>query len=87
MTSTSSKSYHGGDCVEHIVLISNSLLLVCMILYSSSVIFISAYIQMIFAISPLLLLGYILMTAFETDEQELKKRSKKSDFDMDGHAE
>jgi hypothetical protein len=42
---------------------------------------------MIFAISPLLLLGYILMTAFETDEQELKKRSKKSDFDMDGHAE
>jgi hypothetical protein len=42
---------------------------------------------MVFALSPLLLLGYILMTAFEDDDAELKKRNKKSDFDMDGHAE
>jgi len=44
-------------------------------------------VKMIFAISPLLLLGYILMTAFETEEQEVNKRNKKSDFAMDGHAE
>jgi len=42
---------------------------------------------MVFAVSPLLLLGYILLTAFETEEQEVNKRNKKSDFDMDGHAE
>ena len=42
---------------------------------------------MIFALSPLLLLGYVLMTAFEDEDQELEKRNKKTDFDMDGHAE
>eukprot|EP00534_Pseudo-nitzschia_fraudulenta_P002941 CAMPEP_0201118724 /NCGR_PEP_ID=MMETSP0850-20130426/2914_1 /ASSEMBLY_ACC=CAM_ASM_000622 /TAXON_ID=183588 /ORGANISM="Pseudo-nitzschia fraudulenta, Strain WWA7" /LENGTH=42 /DNA_ID= /DNA_START= /DNA_END= /DNA_ORIENTATION= len=42
---------------------------------------------MVFALSPLLVLAYILMTAFESDEAELKKRNKKTDFDMQGHAE
>lgn len=43
--------------------------------------------QMVFALSPLLLLGYILFTAFESEEVENKKRNKKTDFDMAGHAE
>lgn len=43
--------------------------------------------QMIFALSPLLVLGYILATAFESDEQESRKRNKKSDFNMEGHSE
>jgi len=43
--------------------------------------------KMVFALSPLLVLAYILMTAFESDEAELKKRNKKTDFDMQGHAE
>jgi len=42
---------------------------------------------MTIALSPLLLLGYILFTAFESEEVEDKKRNKKTDFDMAGHAE
>lgn len=43
--------------------------------------------KMTFALSPLLLLGYILFSAFESEELENKKRNKKSDFSMAGHAE
>ncbi len=39
------------------------------------------------AISPLLALGYVLMTGFEDKVEENKKRSKKTDFQLDGHAE
>jgi len=42
---------------------------------------------MLFAISPLLALGYILATAFESEEVENKKRNKKSDFELEGHDE
>jgi hypothetical protein len=43
--------------------------------------------QIIVAISPLLALGYVLFMAFENDDEESKKRSKKSDFNLEGHAE
>eukprot|EP00537_Pseudo-nitzschia_pungens_P003135 CAMPEP_0172356114 /NCGR_PEP_ID=MMETSP1060-20121228/446_1 /TAXON_ID=37318 /ORGANISM="Pseudo-nitzschia pungens, Strain cf. cingulata" /LENGTH=54 /DNA_ID=CAMNT_0013076039 /DNA_START=115 /DNA_END=280 /DNA_ORIENTATION=+ len=43
--------------------------------------------KMTFALSPLLLLGYILFTAFESEEVEAKKRNKKTDFNMAGHSE
>eukprot|EP00533_Pseudo-nitzschia_delicatissima_P006597 CAMPEP_0116095684 /NCGR_PEP_ID=MMETSP0327-20121206/9794_1 /TAXON_ID=44447 /ORGANISM="Pseudo-nitzschia delicatissima, Strain B596" /LENGTH=62 /DNA_ID=CAMNT_0003587367 /DNA_START=87 /DNA_END=275 /DNA_ORIENTATION=+ len=44
-------------------------------------------VKMLFALSPLLGLGYVLMTAFEDDDAELRKRSKKTDFNMEGHSE
>jgi hypothetical protein len=37
--------------------------------------------------SPLLALGYVLMTGFDDPEAEKEKRSKKTDFQMDGHDE
>jgi len=37
--------------------------------------------------SPLLALGYVLMTGFEDKAGEDAKRNKKSDFKLDGHAE
>eukprot|EP00521_Asterionellopsis_glacialis_P000906 CAMPEP_0195262344 /NCGR_PEP_ID=MMETSP0706-20130129/9702_1 /TAXON_ID=33640 /ORGANISM="Asterionellopsis glacialis, Strain CCMP134" /LENGTH=61 /DNA_ID=CAMNT_0040316413 /DNA_START=107 /DNA_END=292 /DNA_ORIENTATION=- len=43
--------------------------------------------KIIFAISPLLALGYILMSAFESEENETKKRNKKTDFELEGHGE
>jgi hypothetical protein len=43
--------------------------------------------QLLFAISPLLVLAYILISAFETEEQENQKRKKKTDFNLEGHAE
>eukprot|EP00535_Pseudo-nitzschia_heimii_P003137 CAMPEP_0197173298 /NCGR_PEP_ID=MMETSP1423-20130617/290_1 /TAXON_ID=476441 /ORGANISM="Pseudo-nitzschia heimii, Strain UNC1101" /LENGTH=62 /DNA_ID=CAMNT_0042622093 /DNA_START=106 /DNA_END=294 /DNA_ORIENTATION=- len=43
--------------------------------------------KFVFAMSPLLVLGYVLMTAFESEEDELTKRNKKTDFNMEGHAE
>eukprot|EP00543_Licmophora_paradoxa_P004478 CAMPEP_0202446770 /NCGR_PEP_ID=MMETSP1360-20130828/5340_1 /ASSEMBLY_ACC=CAM_ASM_000848 /TAXON_ID=515479 /ORGANISM="Licmophora paradoxa, Strain CCMP2313" /LENGTH=62 /DNA_ID=CAMNT_0049063449 /DNA_START=103 /DNA_END=291 /DNA_ORIENTATION=- len=43
--------------------------------------------KLIFAVSPLLVLGYILLSAFETEDVEKRKRSKKADFELDGHAE
>ena len=43
--------------------------------------------KLLVALSPLIALGYILFTAFESPEQEALKRKKKGDFDLDGHAE
>ena len=43
--------------------------------------------QLLFAVSPLLVLAYILISAFESDEQEDRKRNKKSDFNLEGHSE
>jgi hypothetical protein len=43
--------------------------------------------QLLFAVSPLLALGYVLFSAFETPEAEALKRRKKGDFELDGHAE
>ena len=65
---------------------------------SQSVIFVSTFVrwlaqqfdtrmQLLFAFSPLLALGYILMTAFESDTEEKLKRKKKTDFQLEGHAE
>ena len=47
----------------------------------------SFWMQLIFAISPLLALGYVLLSAFETPEKEAQKRRKKGDFELEGHAE
>lgn len=44
-------------------------------------------IQLLFAVSPLLVLGYILLSAWEDPEAEEVKRRKKTDFELDGHAE
>jgi hypothetical protein len=43
--------------------------------------------QLLFAVSPLIVLGYILLSAFEPEEVEMKKRKKKADFNLEGHAE
>lgn len=43
--------------------------------------------QILFAFSPLLALGAVLMSAFETEDLEDSKRKKKGDFEMDGHGE
>lgn len=43
--------------------------------------------QLFFAISPLLALGYVLVSAFEPEELEDKKRKKKTDFNLEGHGE
>ena len=43
--------------------------------------------QLLFAVSPLLVLAYILISAFESEEQEDRKRNKKSDFNLEGHSE
>jgi hypothetical protein len=45
------------------------------------------YHQLLFAVSPLIVLGYILLSAFEPEEVEKKKRNKKADFNLEGHAE
>lgn len=37
--------------------------------------------------SPLLALAYVLMTGFEDKDGEEAKRRKKTDFQLDGHAE
>ena len=44
-------------------------------------------IQLLFAMSPLIALFYVIYTGFEPEEVEQKKRSMKGDFQMDGHAE
>jgi len=44
-------------------------------------------VKFIFAISPLLGLGYILYTGFDDVEEENIKRSKKTDFTLNGHEE
>jgi hypothetical protein len=43
--------------------------------------------QILFAISPLLVLAYILFSAFEDEEAEALKRRKKADFELEGHEE
>lgn len=43
--------------------------------------------QLIFAISPLIALFYVIYTGFEPEEVEKKKRSQKGDFQLDGHSE
>eukprot|EP00549_Striatella_unipunctata_P017680 CAMPEP_0118677724 /NCGR_PEP_ID=MMETSP0800-20121206/2794_1 /TAXON_ID=210618 ORGANISM="Striatella unipunctata, Strain CCMP2910" /NCGR_SAMPLE_ID=MMETSP0800 /ASSEMBLY_ACC=CAM_ASM_000638 /LENGTH=55 /DNA_ID=CAMNT_0006573445 /DNA_START=44 /DNA_END=211 /DNA_ORIENTATION=- len=43
--------------------------------------------KLLLAFSPLLALAYVLLSGFETDEQENMKRKKKTDFELDGHAE
>eukprot|EP00547_Thalassionema_nitzschioides_P000098 CAMPEP_0194210494 /NCGR_PEP_ID=MMETSP0156-20130528/8598_1 /TAXON_ID=33649 /ORGANISM="Thalassionema nitzschioides, Strain L26-B" /LENGTH=62 /DNA_ID=CAMNT_0038937847 /DNA_START=124 /DNA_END=312 /DNA_ORIENTATION=+ len=43
--------------------------------------------KLLFAASPLIVLGYILLMAFESEEDEVQKRRKKSDFNLEGHAE
>ena len=43
--------------------------------------------KILFAVSPLLALGYVLMTGFEDKEGEAAKRKKKGDFQLEGHAE
>ena len=43
--------------------------------------------QLLVAFSPLIALGFVLMSAFESKEEEDLKRRKKGDFEMEGHAE
>eukprot|EP00585_Thalassiosira_rotula_P002644 CAMPEP_0196142166 /NCGR_PEP_ID=MMETSP0910-20130528/11219_1 /TAXON_ID=49265 /ORGANISM="Thalassiosira rotula, Strain GSO102" /LENGTH=64 /DNA_ID=CAMNT_0041403447 /DNA_START=114 /DNA_END=308 /DNA_ORIENTATION=+ len=43
--------------------------------------------KLLFAMSPLIALFYIVYTGFEDEEVEQLKRKKKGDFEMDGHAE
>jgi hypothetical protein len=43
--------------------------------------------QLLFAFSPLIALGYVLMSAFESKAEEDLKRKKKGDFEMEGHGE
>jgi len=43
--------------------------------------------QILFAMSPLLALGYVLYTGFDDPEEEKVKRSKKTDFQLEGHDE
>ena len=44
-------------------------------------------IQILFAVSPVLALGYVLFSAYESPETERMKRRKKGDFELEGHAE
>ena len=43
--------------------------------------------KILFAMSPLLALAYVLMTGFDDADAEKAKRSKKSDFTLAGHEE
>eukprot|EP00560_Eucampia_antarctica_P004030 CAMPEP_0197840720 /NCGR_PEP_ID=MMETSP1437-20131217/45765_1 /TAXON_ID=49252 ORGANISM="Eucampia antarctica, Strain CCMP1452" /NCGR_SAMPLE_ID=MMETSP1437 /ASSEMBLY_ACC=CAM_ASM_001096 /LENGTH=64 /DNA_ID=CAMNT_0043450369 /DNA_START=755 /DNA_END=949 /DNA_ORIENTATION=- len=43
--------------------------------------------KIIFAVSPLLVLGYVLLQAFEDDNSEDVKRKQKTDFRLAGHEE
>eukprot|EP00566_Odontella_aurita_P030384 CAMPEP_0113567006 /NCGR_PEP_ID=MMETSP0015_2-20120614/23037_1 /TAXON_ID=2838 /ORGANISM="Odontella" /LENGTH=64 /DNA_ID=CAMNT_0000469355 /DNA_START=107 /DNA_END=301 /DNA_ORIENTATION=- /assembly_acc=CAM_ASM_000160 len=43
--------------------------------------------KLLFALSPLLVLLYVLVSGFETDEKESEKRNKKTDFALEGHGE
>ena len=44
-------------------------------------------VKIIFALSPLIALAYVLISAFESEESEESKRKKKADFNLEGHAE
>ena len=48
---------------------------------------ISQFLQILFALSPLIVLAYILFSAFESPEAEALKRRKKGDFELEGHGE
>lgn len=43
-------------------------------------------VKVLFALSPLLALFYVLLSGFESDDKEKAKRIKKG-FSLDGHAE
>ena len=43
--------------------------------------------QLVVAVSPLLVLFYIVFSGFDSAEAEEAKRKKKEDFRLDGHAE
>eukprot|EP00538_Stauroneis_constricta_P008080 CAMPEP_0119557564 /NCGR_PEP_ID=MMETSP1352-20130426/9200_1 /TAXON_ID=265584 /ORGANISM="Stauroneis constricta, Strain CCMP1120" /LENGTH=60 /DNA_ID=CAMNT_0007604687 /DNA_START=49 /DNA_END=231 /DNA_ORIENTATION=+ len=43
--------------------------------------------KILFAVSPLIALGYVLLAAFESEENETAKRNKKTDFNLEGHGE
>jgi hypothetical protein len=43
--------------------------------------------KLLFAMSPLIALAYVLISAFESEESEESKRKKKADFNLEGHAE
>eukprot|EP00579_Thalassiosira_antarctica_P002758 CAMPEP_0201876426 /NCGR_PEP_ID=MMETSP0902-20130614/8124_1 /ASSEMBLY_ACC=CAM_ASM_000551 /TAXON_ID=420261 /ORGANISM="Thalassiosira antarctica, Strain CCMP982" /LENGTH=64 /DNA_ID=CAMNT_0048403673 /DNA_START=82 /DNA_END=276 /DNA_ORIENTATION=- len=43
--------------------------------------------KLLFAMSPLIALFYIVYTGFEPEEVEMKKRKQKGDFQLDGHSE
>ena len=45
------------------------------------------YSQLLFAASPLIALIYVLISGFEAEDKEMSKRKKKTDFQLDGHAE
>jgi len=44
-------------------------------------------IKVIFAVSPLLVLFYVVYSGFDSKEEEDRRRNKKEDFRLDGHAE
>jgi hypothetical protein len=50
-------------------------------------VFVFPGLQLLFAVSPLIALGYILLSAFEDPDTEEIKRKKKTDFELDGHAD
>ncbi|KAL7526413.1 hypothetical protein ACHAWF_001762 [Thalassiosira exigua] len=43
--------------------------------------------KLLFAMSPLIALFYVIYTGFEPEEVEKKKRQAVGDFQLDGHAE
>jgi hypothetical protein len=43
--------------------------------------------QILFAMSPLLALAYVLFSAFEDPKSEALKRRKKGDFELEGHGD
>eukprot|EP00814_Leptocylindrus_danicus_P012701 CAMPEP_0116025870 /NCGR_PEP_ID=MMETSP0321-20121206/13400_1 /TAXON_ID=163516 /ORGANISM="Leptocylindrus danicus var. danicus, Strain B650" /LENGTH=61 /DNA_ID=CAMNT_0003498335 /DNA_START=68 /DNA_END=253 /DNA_ORIENTATION=+ len=43
--------------------------------------------KVLFACSPLIALFYVIYSGFETPEEEAKKKKKRLDFELSGHAE
>ena len=43
--------------------------------------------KVLFALSPRLALFYVIFTGFESTEEEQAKKKKRSDFQLEGHAE
>lgn len=43
--------------------------------------------KVLFAMSPLIILGYVIYSGFESPEEEAMKLKKKTDFQLEGHAE